>query len=504
MSSIIRHQSTIKQLYKDAIKWFGCKQTSTGALAAYSGKFTGRQPQWKKIVKDDSTKDIWWGTVNKEISPFEFQEAKTKAINNIYSNQNARLKPNPNIIYNQDYQINWNDDFKYNIRLHSNNPYHVLFLKNMTIDVPRLNDSDININIYDSSNIFYKDQNENNEEEGLIALNFTSNEFVIFGTEYAGELKKGLFTYMMYKSPLVNALPMHSSANIGKDNDITVFFGLSGTGKTTLSTESNRKMIGDDEHVWYKDGIFNIEGGCYAKCKDLSKDNEPEIVDAIKYGSILENVVLDENNDVDFKDTSITENTRCSYPLEHLENVKIPATSDRHPRNIILLCCDAFGILPPLAKLTNEQATYFFINGYTSKVSGTEMGITEPQVTFSACFGQPFLVHHPLKYGKLLKEYLSKYKSNVWLLNTGWIEGDYKTGRRIPIKYSREMINSIHNESLKDEVYENFPLFNIKVPIKCGNIPINILHPKQDISKIEDLYKKFQDNYNNLHNTSKL
>ena len=496
MVNIIKYQSSIKQLYKDAIKNFNCKTSSTGALVAYSGAYTGRQPQWKRIVKDESTKNIWWGPVNKPISPIDFDKAKNKAIENIYTEDN--ISSYNNIIYNQDYQINWKDEYKYNIRLHSKNPYHVLFLKNMTIDIPKLDDDNIDINIYDSSDIFYK------EDDGLIALNLTSNEFVVFGTEYAGELKKGLFTYMMYKAPLIDTLPLHSSANIGNEGDITLFFGLSGTGKTTLSTEPNRQMIGDDEHVWCKDGIFNIEGGCYAKCKDLSKETEPEIVDAIKYGSILENVVLNQDNEANFKDTSITENTRCSYPLEHLDNVKIPALSDNHPKNIILLCCDAFGILPPLARLTNEQAIYFFINGYTSKVAGTEMGVKEPQITFSACFGEPFLVHHPVRYGKLLEEYLTKYKSNVWLLNTGWIEGDYKTGRRIPIKYSREMIDSIHNNSLDDVKYEKFPFFNIKVPVNCGDIPSNILHPEQDISKIEDLYIRFEENYNKLCYNSRL
>lgn len=506
MSRIIRYQSTINQLYKEAIQSFGCKKTATNALAAYSGTYTGRQPQWKRIVKDETTKNIWWGPVNKPMTSHEFQKARTKAINNIYALEKKTFNTNQNIVYNHDYQINWDDNFKYNVRLHTNNPYHALFLKNMTIDIPMLNDKDIDINIYDSSDILYKEKDDNNENEneGLIALNLTSNEFLVFGTQYAGELKKGLFTYMMYKAPLKNAFPMHSSANIGKDNDVTVFFGLSGTGKTTLSTESNRQMIGDDEHVWHKDGIFNIEGGCYAKCKNLSKETEPEIFDAIKHGAILENVVLNKNNEVDFTDTSITENTRCSYPLQHLANIKMPASSTQHPKNIILLCCDAFGILPPLAKLTHEQAVYFFINGYTSKVAGTEMGVKEPQITFSACFGEPFLVHHPLKYGELLKEYLTKYNSNVWLLNTGWIEGDYKTGRRIPIKYSREMIDSIHNDSLNDELCNNFPYFDIKVPAKCGNIPPNILHPHQNISKIKELHKKFQDNYKTLSMTARL
>lgn len=480
----INFQTPTDILYKDAINNYNCKISNNKALVAYSGKYTGRQPNWKRIVKDDNTKNIWWGEVNIPISQSEFNNAKDKAINNIYNVSNKSNK-----IYNLDCYINWMDKYRCNIRLHTKNPYHVLFLKNMTIEPEKLNDDEIDFNIYDSSDIFYKN------DEGLIALNLTSNEFVIFGTEYAGEIKKGLLTYMMYKMPLINNLTLHSSANIGSKNDITLFFGLSGTGKTTLSTEPNRSMIGDDEHVWCKEGIFNVEGGCYAKCKDLSIENEPEIVNAIKYGSVLENVILNNNDEVDFTNVSITENTRCAYSLNHLDNVKIPAYSNNHPKNIILLCCDAFGLLPPIAKLTKEQAVYFFVNGYTSKVAGTEQGVKEPEITFSSCFGEPFLVHHPLRYGELLNDYISKYNSNIWLLNTGWIEGDYKTGRRISIKYSRDIIDSIHNGDLISEKYATFPLFNIEVPLYCNNIPSKILHPNVNMDKLQNLYNKFEENY---------
>jgi phosphoenolpyruvate carboxykinase (ATP) len=480
-------QKQIQKLYKDSIENFGCTTNDTNALVAYSGKYTGRQPQWKRIVKDDTTKDIWWDDVNIPMSPVEFSNACLKATDNIYHD--------PDKVYILDCCINWHPSYRVNIRLHTKNPYHTLFLQNMTIDTSPFQEDDIECNIYDSSDIFYKD------DIGLIALNLTSNEMVIFGTEYAGEIKKSLLTYMMYKMPLINALPLHSSANIGKEGDITLFFGLSGTGKTTLSTEQNRKMIGDDEHVWCKDGVFNVEGGCYAKCKDLSRHNEPEIVDAIRFGAVLENVVLREDNSVDFSDVSITHNTRCAYPLEHLDNILLPAYSKNHPKNIVLLCCDAFGILPPIASLTIDQAVYFFLNGYTSKVAGTEQGVIEPQVTFSSCFGEPFLVHHPIKYGDLLKQYLSEHPCDVWLLNTGWIEGDYKTGRRIPIKYSREMLDCIHDGTVKKESYTSFPYFNIRVPNKCGNIPENILNPTNSDTTIKQLYDSFTDNYQKLvHN----
>ena len=485
---MIHIQPTMSFLYKSAMDKYDI--SSTGALLAMSGEFTGRKPEWKKIVLDKNTKDISWD-INDPCTNDEFIFAKNLSINNLFNNKQKD-------IYKIDSIINWNKKYEYKIRLYTSNPYHAIFFKNMTIPVKNaFHKDDIDFTIYDSGNIFLNDK-----KEGFIGLNFTSNEFIIIGTEYAGEIKKGLLTFMMYKMPLINCLPLHSSANIGKNNDVTLFFGLSGTGKTTLSTEDKRTMIGDDEHVWTKDGIFNIEGGCYAKCKDLSKENEPEIFNAIKYGSVLENVIVNENNEVNFKDVSITENTRCSYPLNHLDNVLIPATTKYHPKNIILLCCDAFGLLPPVAKLTNDQAVFFFVNGYTSKIAGTEVGIKEPQVTFSSCFGEPFLVHHPIRYGELLKEYISKYNCNIWFLNTGWIEGDYKNGKRISIKYSREIIDSIHNESILKEEFFDYPLFKFKVPKKCSNIPENILNPSLNnnnekyMNKLNNLYNQFNKNYN--------
>ena len=367
--------------------------------------------------------------------------------------------------------------------------------------------NDIDLTIYDGGQIDYIPDDEYSEK-GLIGFNFNTKEYVILGTNYAGEIKKGLLTYMMYQMPLLDCLPLHSSANIGEKKDVTLFFGLSGTGKTTLSTESKRLLIGDDEHVWCPEGVFNIEGGCYAKCKDLSPTHEPEIVNAIKTGSVLENVVTDKKGKVDFTDVSITQNTRCSYPLFHLEKVRIPAYVDENPKNIILLCCDTFGLLPPVAKLDIDQAIYFFLNGYTSKVAGTEQGINEPEITFSACFGEAFLVHHPTRYGELLREYIMKHPCNVWLLNTGWIQGDFKTGRRIPLKYSRKIVDCIHDDSLIKEEYETYPIFKFKIPKKCADIPEDILDPlkyyentPQQITyfqKLKNLHSLFESNYQKL------
>ena len=300
---------------------------------------------------------------------------------------------------------------------------------------------------------------------------------VILGTEYAGEMKKGVFSIMNYIMPLNNVLPMHCSANEGKNEDVTLFFGLSGTGKTTLSADKNRMLIGDDEHCWTNRGVFNIEGGCYAKAIQLSQEKEPEIYQAIKFGTILENLVFDEESrKVDFDNDNITENTRASYPIDFIENAKIPCLGG-HPKNIIFLTCDAYGVLPPVSKLTPEQASYHFISGYTAKVAGTEMGITEPTATFSACFGAAFMLWHPNKYAELLAEKIKEYNANAWLINTGWSAGSYGIGSRISLKYTRAIIDAIHEGTLINMDFEEEKVFGLKLPKTCPNVPDIILNP---------------------------
>ncbi|AFZ80045.1 phosphoenolpyruvate carboxykinase ATP, putative [Theileria equi strain WA] len=333
-------------------------------------------------------------------------------------------------------------------------------------------------------------------------------EMVILGTEYAGEMKKGVLTLMMYILPQRGLLPLHSSCNIGYDGTVTLFFGLSGTGKTTLSAEPTRKLIGDDEHVWTDDGVFNIEGGCYAKCKDLSKDHEPEIFDAIKFGAVLENVVYNlKTHKVDYSDVTITENTRCAYPLEFIANSLIPATVNKHPNNIIFLTCDAFGALPPVSRLTVAQAMYHFVSGYTTKMAGTEIGITKPTATFSACYAGPFLAMHPMVYAKLLEKKLEQHGSNVWLVNTGWIKGpcDSPTGQRIPLKYTRKIIDAIHDGSLEKASYTQVPVFNLEVPVEIPGIPEDVLHQELGWgnreayhAQIVDVAKKFIQNFDSF------
>ncbi|KAG5439627.1 hypothetical protein PCK2_000761 [Pneumocystis canis] len=314
-----------------------------------------------------------------------------------------------------------------------------------------------------------------------VAINLEEKEMIILGTEYAGEMKKGILTFMFYHQPvLYNVLTLHSSANEGKDGDITLFFGLSGTGKTTLSVDSSRYLIGDDEHCWSDTGVFNIEGGCYAKCVNLSQDKEPEIYNAIRFGSILENVIFDPvTRVVDYCNISITENTRCSYPINYILNSKIPSLSNKHPKNVILLTCDANAVLPLISKLTNEQVIYNFISGYTSKMAGTEDGITEPQPVFSACYGEPFLVLHPMEYAVMLSEKIAKHSADAWLLNTGWIgQSPSNGGERCPLKYTRIILDAIHSGTLAKAEYQNFPIFNLQIPKHIEGIPSKILNPQ--------------------------
>jgi len=349
-----------------------------------------------------------------------------------------------------------------------------------------------------SSKIYIK---KKKEASRLVGIDFENMVMVIYGTRYAGEMKKGILTLMMYLMPLKGHLTLHSSANVGQNGSATMFFGLSGTGKTTLSADPDRYLIGDDEHVWTEDNIYNIEGGCYAKCINLSREKEPDIYDAIKYGAVLENVIHYDGV-VDYADTSITENTRCSYPLSHIPNAIIPAIG-HIPDEIIFLTCDATGVLPPIAKLSIEQAKYFFVSGYTSKVAGTEMGIVSPIATFSSSFGEAFLVWHPLMYGNLLGNKLLNSGCNVWLLNTGWIGGGYKDGKRIPLRYSRQMVAYINDKKYLNDRFSKYSIFEFDVPLNVGNqmvldnndilFPIKSFPSKEEYNnKITELHEKFR------------
>ncbi len=517
-------------LYREAIGQ-GLKLSDRGALLAYSGEITGRCPLSKRIVESKDTAGIWWGEVNRPISQTLFDLYLSK----------AKLDINNNTKKN--YRINgfagWNR--KYPVEVVSVEPYHALFMKNMLVpvgdnwetsrekkftiynlgclDLPNLED------IPEFQNLTREDRDsiENESKNGalektLVGLDLTNRNMIIYGTRYAGEMKKGILTWMMYQMPLENKLCLHSSANrlpisdhssCGDDN-CTLFFGMSGTGKTTLSSDPDRILIGDDEHVWSDGGVTNIEGGCYAKCIGLSEKYERDIFNAVRYGSVLENVMtVGEYNIPDFDDDTITKNTRCSYPLSFIPNSACDgefAGTGGHPSQIIFLACDAWGILPPISRLNTSDALYFFLSGYTSKMAGTELGVTEVEPTFSACFGEPFLVWHPNRYAEMLREKLEKFNTPVWLVNTGWTRDGNK---RIPLSYTRQMVRFIQDGGGKQcqefTSYKNVcKYFDFSIPqhSELQDIPSSILYPDKNWNSVKDyqesvkkLYDLFVDNF---------
>eukprot|EP00727_Mastigamoeba_balamuthi_P010675 m51a1_g623 putative phosphoenolpyruvate carboxykinase (558) ;mRNA; f:125303-127392 len=470
---VIVHNASAAVLYEEAIKHEdGTYVASSGALVTSSGAKTGRSPNDKRIVEEEASKDdVWWGPVNKPLSPKSFASNRQRAIDYLSSRQR---------LYVLDGYAGWDTRYRIKVRLVSTRAYHVLFLQNMLIrptaeELKTFGEPDYYI--YNAGEFYADPALEGNTSACSVSISFAQREMVILGTQYAGEIKKGVFTIMHYLMPKTGVLSLHASANEGEDGDVALFFGLSGTGKTTLSADPRRRLIGDDEHCWTSEGVFNIEGGCYAKCVSLSAKAEPEIWDAIRFGTVLENVVLDSSTHVvDYEDITLTENTRAAYPIDFISNAKIPCLGG-HPRNIVFLTCDAFGVLPPVAKLTVPQALYHFLSGYTAKIAGTEAGITEPQATFSSCFGQPFLVWHPAKYAKMLEEMVKKHQTSVWLVNTGWTGGRYGVGKRMRIAHSRAIIDAIHNGELLKADYENFEVFNLAIPKSCPGVDTAVLHP---------------------------
>ena len=377
----------------------------------------------------------------------------------------------------------WDEKYRMKCRVVATRPYHALFMKQMMIRGPQEQlakdfSKGIDFLIMNAGEFSADPNTENVTCETSVAVNFKDQEISILGSQYAGEMKKGLFGVMHYYMPQKGVLSMHASANEGPKGDTTVLFGLSGTGKTTLSADPKRALIGDDEHVWTNEGVFNIEGGCYAKTINLSRKKEPEIYDAIKFGAVVENIKYykDKPRTVNYDDVSITENTRVCYPLENIPGCKIPAIGG-HPKNIIFLACDANGVLPPVAKLTKEQIMYHFISGYTAKVAGTEMGITDPVPSFSACFGEAFLPLHPFTYAKMLAEMVEKHHANVWLMNTGWTGGKFGVGKRMSLKATRGLLDAIHDGRMDNVEFQTMPGFNLRVPKQVAGIDSNILLP---------------------------
>lgn len=449
------------------------KLTSTGALVAYSGEKTGRSPKDKRIVQNPaSQKDIWWGDINIPMEERSFLINRERVID--YLNTKEEL-------YVIDGFAGWDPEYRIKVRVICSRPYHALFMHNMLIrptkeELQEFGEPDY---VVFNGGSFPANQLTNQmTSKTSVSLSFERKEFIILGTDYAGEMKKGVFTIMNYLMPKQGVLSMHCSANVGKNEDLSLFFGLSGTGKTTLSTEHDRELIGDDEHCWTDKGIFNIEGGCYAKCSDLSAEKEPEIFSSIRFGALLENVVFDpDTREVDYKNLSITQNTRCSYPIEYIENAKIPCVGPL-PKNIILLTCDAFGVLPPVSRLSPDEAQYHFISGYTAKIAGTEQGVTEPEATFSACFGAAFMVWHPGKYAELLAKKMKAAGCQAWLVNTGWSGGAYGVGKRMDLKITRKIIDAIHTDTIGEAGFEREASLGFEVPKAIQNIPSEILKPR--------------------------
>lgn len=493
----IRRNAPAAVLYEDGLKENKTVISSSGALIAYSGVKTGRSPKDKRIVEEPTSKDeIWWGPVNKPCSE------RTWSINRERAADYLRTRDH---IYIVDAFAGWDPKYRIKVRVVCARAYHALFMTNMLIrpteeELAHFGEPDFTV--WNAGQFPANLHTQDMSSKSTIEINFKAMEMIILGTEYAGEMKKGIFTVMFYLMPVHhNVLTLHSSANQGIQNgDVTLFFGLSGTGKTTLSADPHRLLIGDDEHCWSDHGVFNIEGGCYAKCINLSAEKEPEIFDAIKFGSVLENVIYDEKSHVvDYDDSSITENTRCAYPIDYIPSAKIPCLADSHPKNIILLTCDASGVLPPVSKLTPEQVMYHFISGYTSKMAGTEQGVTEPEPTFSSCFGQPFLALHPIRYATMLATKMSQHKANAYLINTGWTGSSYVSGgKRCPLKYTRAILDSIHDGSLANETYETLPIFNLQVPTKVNGVPAELLNPAKNWSQGESKYRGAVTNLANL------
>ncbi len=449
--------------------------TDTGAIAIETGEFTGRSPKDRFVVCDENTENtVWWGDINIKFTPEKFDA--------LYNRMKAYL--NGKDVYVRDAYVCADPRFKMNVRVVTEFPWSNMFAYNMFLrpTEEEIENFEAEWHIVCAPGFLADPEIDGTRQHNFAILNFTKKMIIIGGTGYTGEIKKGIFGVLNYVLPHEkNVLSMHCSANIGnEDHDTAIFFGLSGTGKTTLSSDENRRLIGDDEHGWADDSVFNFEGGCYAKTIDLTREKEPQIYDAIKFGAILENIGFVEGTSTpDYTDGSITENTRVSYPILHIDNIAVPSVGNA-PKNIFFLTADAFGVLPPISRLTKEQAMYHFMSGYTAKVAGTEVGITEPTTTFSACFGAAFLPLHPAKYAKLLGEKLDKNPDvKVWLINTGWTGGSYGTGSRMKLSYTRAMITAAITGKLDNVTYDKLPIFDLAIPTSCEGVPAEILNPRQ-------------------------
>lgn len=464
-----------------------------GALSIKTGEFTGRSPKDRFIVKDAiSENSVWWGNHNLafEAEKFDLLEQKMR----------AHLTGKE--VYVRDAAVCSDSQYKMNVRVITETPWASLFVYNMFLRLSPAEQTTFTPDwtVLNVPSFKADPATDGTRQPNFAVLNFTKKMILVGGTGYTGEIKKGIFSALNFMLPHFHqVLPMHCSANVGKESDTALFFGLSGTGKTTLSADPDRCLIGDDEHGWTETTVFNFEGGCYAKTIDLTAEKEPEIFKAIRFGALLENIsFLPESREVDYADRSITENTRVSYPIHFIDNIQ-PGSIGNTPKNIFFLTCDAYGVLPPISKLTPGQAMYQFLSGYTAKVAGTEADVTEPQTTFSTCFGAPFMPLHPTKYAEMLGEKIRKNQVNVWLINTGWSGGSYGTGERIKLRYTRAMITAALRGELNQVEYIIHPVFGLAMPTTCPNVPNEILNPSQtwsDVSAYQATANKLAEQFN--------
>lgn len=493
----IQYQLSPDELHDITIKLGQGVEASSGALAVNTGEFTGRSPQDRFIVKDDITSDkVWWGKVNIPFEPAKF--------NALYDKVMAYLS-NKEVFVRESY-VCADPKYRMNVRVVTETPWANLFCYNMFLrpEMSELENFTPEWHVICAPGFMADPAVDGTRQHNFAILDFTRKIALIGGTGYTGEMKKGIFSALNFILPVdKNTLPMHCSANVGEEGDTAIFFGLSGTGKTTLSADPARRLIGDDEHGWTSENtVFNFEGGCYAKVINLSEENEPDIYHAIKRGAILENIIFKPGtNEVDFDDTSITQNTRVSYPIYHIDNIQ-PNSIGKNPKNIFFLTADSFGILPPISKLTPGQAAYHFISGYTAKVAGTEAGVNEPQPNFSACFGAPFMPLHPTKYAEMLSAKMKEANVRVWLINTGWTGGPYGVGSRMKLKFTRAMITAALKGELDNVEFTQHSVFGIAMPKSCPNVPEEVLDPRNTWAdkalydaKAKELAAKFRDNF---------
>ncbi len=485
------------QLYEESIRRHEGHMAAHGPLIVHTGTYTGRSPNDKFIVKDAATAEkVWWGKVNRPFEPARFEALRHRQLAYL---QGCDL-------FVQDVYIGTDPEYRLPVRIITEKAWHSLFAQNMFVritDRKELENFKPRFTIINTPSMHAVKEIDGTNSEAFILINFDKNMGLIGGTHYAGETKKSVFSVLNYLLPQAGVLPMHCSANIGKQGDVAVFFGLSGTGKTTLSADPNRKLIGDDEHGWSDNGVFNFEGGCYAKVINLSAEAEPEIYATTRrFGTVLENVAFDlQTREVNLADGTRAENTRASYPIDFIPNHE-PSGRGGQPKNVVFLTADAFGVFPPISKLTPAQAAYHFISGYTAKVAGTERGVKEPTPNFSACFGAPFMPLHPGVYAKLLSEKIAKTGARCWMVNTGWTGGPYGTGSRMKIAYTRAMLNAALDGKLDKVATVTHPVLGLEVPRECPGVPAEVLDPRATWKDKEaydkqanHLAKLFNDNF---------